>query len=73
MQFGTFHAIFFTILKHAYHYSVNNIIKESEKKRCLQEIISGMELEIQNETEFLMEVESEISLVKGQRISLENY
>ena len=73
VQFGTFHAIFFTILKHAYHYSVNNIIKESEKKRCLQEIISGMELEIQNETEFLMDVESEISLVKGQRISLENY
>lgn len=73
VQFGTFHAIFFTILKHAYHYSVNNIIKESEKKRCLQEIISGMDLEIQNETEFLMDLESEISLVKGQRISLENY
>lgn len=73
VQFGTFHAIFFTILKHAYHYSVNNIIKESEKKRCLQEIISGMELEIQNEADFLMDVESEISLVKGQRISLENY
>lgn len=32
VRFGTFHAVFFSILKHAYHYTASNIIRESEKK-----------------------------------------
>ena len=31
VTFGTFHAVFFHILKYAYNYSAGNIIKEEEK------------------------------------------
>lgn len=73
VQFGTFHAIFFTILKHAYKYNVNNIIREDEKKRIFSEIIEKIDLELEDENEFIADIEGEISLVKGEMISLNNY
>lgn len=73
VQFGTFHAIFFSILKHAYHYTANNIIRESQKKQFLQEIIERLDLELEDINEFLEEIEGEISLVKGEMIALEHY
>lgn len=71
--FGTFHAVFFNILKHAYHYTVNDIIREDVKKRILQELIREKELDGQSESDLYMQLESEISLVKGQGLDLEHY
>ena len=31
VTFGTFHAVFFKILKHAYHFEASNIIREEER------------------------------------------
>ena len=31
VTFGTFHAVFFMILKHAYHYQAENIIREEQR------------------------------------------
>lgn len=73
VQFGTFHAIFFSVLKHAYHYTASNIIRESDKKKLLLEIIEHMELDIEDTNDFIQELESEISLVKGEMMSLEHY
>jgi len=73
VRFGTFHAIFFSILKHAYHYDASNIIRESEKKKILSELIHQLDLEIEDVNEFVADMESEISLVKGEMISLEHY
>lgn len=73
VHFGTFHAIFFTILKHAYHYDSSNIIREDEKKNILQSIIEELDLDIEDMNSFLEDIESEISLVKGERMSLEHY
>lgn len=73
VRFGTFHAVFFSILKHAYHYTAANIIRESEKKRILQEIVANLELEIEDINEFAQDMENEISLVKGEMLSLEHY
>lgn len=73
VQFGTFHAIFFSILKHAYHYNANNIIQDSQKKQFLQEIMQQFDLEIEDENEFIADVEKEISFVKGEQIPLEDY
>ena len=47
VNFGTFHAIFFKILRYAYNYSVSNIITEEERYRLLRDIIQSMELEIE--------------------------
>lgn len=73
VHFGTFHAIFFTILKYAYHYTADNIIRDEVRYDLLKQIISETDLEIQDEQEFLGDLESEISRVKGERIELANY
>ena len=73
VRFGTFHAIFFMILKYAYHYTADNIVREEVRREILKEQIHRTELEIQDENEFISDLESEISRVKGDRIDLEHY
>ena len=42
VSFGTFHAIFFSVLKHAYNYTASNIIREEQKQQLIREIIEDM-------------------------------
>ena len=39
VTFGTFHAIYFQILCHTFHYTFHNILKEYEKQEYLQDIL----------------------------------
>lgn len=73
VAFGTFHSFFFRILKFAYHYRPDNILSEEMKIQMLKEIIEKFSLEIEDEAEFLSGISSEISIVKGEMISLQNY
>ncbi len=73
VAFGTFHAIYFKILKYAYHYNAENIIREEKKYEILREIIENMELDISDENEFITNILNEISVVKGEMIRLEHY
>lgn len=60
VTFGTFHAVFFSVLKNAYHYTAQNIIREEKKYQILYDIIHRMELEYEDEQEFRSGVLSEI-------------
>lgn len=71
--FGTFHAVFFSILKHAYHYNVNSIVKEDVKKQFFREAIAHYRLEAEDESELISDLQGEISLVKGGMMDLEHY
>lgn len=71
--FSTFHSIFFTILKHAYHYKAGNIIREDMRRQLLKEIVDETDIEIQDENEFLNDLGAEISRVKGGRMDLMHY
>lgn len=73
VQFGTFHAVFFTILRHAYHYTVDNIIRDEVRYQILRELVNETDLEIPDETEFLGDLAGEISRVKGERLDLKHY
>lgn len=73
VSFGTFHGVYFTVLKHAYHYSTENIIGEEEQFGLLRHIISRMELEFDNEKDFIGGLLSEISRVKGDKLDINNY
>jgi len=73
VQFGTFHAIFFSILKHAYHYNINSIVREDEKMQFFRDIIKEYSLELEDESEFISELENEISLVKGEMMDISHY
>ncbi len=71
--FGTFHSVFFMILKAAYHYTGENILSESEKYRMLKEIVSRMDLDYEDKEDFLQGIITEISQVKSETITLSNY
>ncbi len=73
VSFGTFHAIFFTILKYAYKYKVENILSEDEKYAILRDIIHQIDVEMDDEKDFVMDIAGEISRVKGDMISLEHF
>jgi DNA helicase-2/ATP-dependent DNA helicase PcrA len=73
VSFGTFHAIFFTILKHAYRFTSANIVREEVRHQYMKEIIHRMQLEFEDEKELIADLFSEISLVKGSRINPQNY
>ena len=73
VQFGTFHAIFFSILKHAYHYRPNQIISPEFKYSFLREILSGYHLREDEEQELMEKLLGEISAVKNERLDLGHY
>ncbi len=74
VNFGTFHAVFFKILRFAYHYEASNILKEEERYKVLREIACAhMQQEITDEKEFVEAVSGEISRVKNERFALERY
>lgn len=73
VTFGTFHAVFFSILKHAYHYRAENIIREEQKIQCIRQIIALHRIEYEDEMEFITAVLGEIGLVKNAGIAIANY
>lgn len=73
VSFGTFHSVFFTILRHAYRLSTENIIGEDEKASWVKEIVMRMGLDYADEKEFIDDLLTEISMVKGNRIELSTY
>lgn len=73
VNFGTFHAIFFTILKRAYHLNADNIVRDEIRLQYMKDIIHHMQLEYEDEKEFINDLSAEISLVKGNRMDLKNY
>jgi DNA helicase-2/ATP-dependent DNA helicase PcrA len=73
VTFGTFHGVFYGILRHAYGLSAKNIISEEQKYGMLRELIRQYNLEIEDEKEFIADFIGEISTVKTGRISLEHF
>ncbi len=71
VSFGTFHAVFFTILKCAYKFSSSNIISDDKKYAFLRDIICHYNLDYKDENEFIGNIISEISYIKNSRISLD--
>ena len=71
--FGTFHSVFFTILKYAYRYDASSIVKEEERRGFLGEQARRLGVEMEDESEFVEGVLGEISLVKGEMLGLDCY
>lgn len=73
VTFGTFHAIFFYILKSAYNYSVNNIIKEETRNLIIRQAIEKSNLETEDVNETLGNIAGEISRVKTEGVDINVY
>ncbi len=73
VNFGTFHAIFFTILKYAYNFNGSNIIREDQKYQLFREIIRQLNIDVDDEKDVIQNMISEISAVKGERMDVAHY
>ncbi len=77
VTFGTFHGVYFGILKWAYRLGAGNILTEEEKYQLLRQIIYspklGYELEAADEKEELQDLITEISNVKNRGIPIGQY
>ena len=73
ITFGTFHGVFYGILKNAYHLSGQNILSEEHKQRLLKEIVHTCCRDIEDEEELLANLNREIGTVKNNRIELEHF
>ena len=73
VTFGTFHGVFYGILRHAYRLTGKNIISEEQRFDMLRELVYRQRIEIEDEKEFFEGLVQEISEVKNSRIPLEHY
>ena len=71
---GTFHGIYYGILKWAYRFGPENILSEEEKYKLVRQIVNHQdELEIMDEEDFLKDVITEIGVVKNNRNQIDTY
>ncbi len=73
VTFGTFHSVFFSVLKHAYHYSSANILSEEQKFQILRQLVREAGIPAEEEKELLADLSAEISMVKNEQIDLSHY
>ena len=73
VTFGTFHGVFYGILKQACRLGPENILSDREKQEILKELCSAYGGEQGTEQDFQEEVAREISLVKSERLDLQHY
>ncbi len=71
--FGTFHSVFFWILRRAYGYTGSQIVTEEEKRKILTELVQKQELEYEDEEEVIQNLTGEITLVKSEYMPIEHY
>lgn len=73
VSFGTFHSVFYQILRLAYRFPPGSVLPEEEKRTFFQEYMKTSDLDVEDEGEFITSLISEISYVKGGRIDLNYY
>ena len=73
VRFGTFHSVFFSILKVHYGYKAENILKENVHYAILRDIVANVDMEIRDEKDFINDISSQISAIKGSLINIDNY
>lgn len=74
VSFGTFHSVYFRVLKAAYQYDASQIIGDEKRARILSDVLADTELSMAEEgLDFITEVLNEISLVKGDLLDLDHY
>ena len=77
VTFGTFHGIYYGILKWAYRLNQSNLLSDEEKYRILREILPGIdwdqEPEADEEKDYLQELAIAIGNVKNNCMDIEEY
>ncbi|MCI8956496.1 MAG: ATP-dependent helicase [Eubacterium sp.] len=73
VSFGTFHSIFFRILKHTKNYGGEKILGENVKFQILREIVLRKKIEASNMNDFIHNLASEISKIKSKMTDINSF
>lgn len=73
VTFGTFHGVFYGILRQAYGITSANIASEDDRYKILREVIQNTSMDVDDENDLLESLNREISTVKNERIPLTHY
>ena len=77
VTFGTFHSIFYGILKCAYGIGANNLMSEKESSVLLQEVLDQTNIEstpeVEDEEELVRELLREVGMVKNGLYHLKDF
>lgn len=73
VTFGTFHSLFFRILRDSMGYQLNQVFNEEEKWNVLKNIVREQELEINDEEEYTRDFTAELSKMKNDLIELKYF
>ncbi len=73
VTFGTFHSVFYGILRQAYGLTAANILGEEKKRQILRGLAEQAAPRLLEEREYLEEFSREIAQVKGMRLAIDHY
>lgn len=66
VMFGTFHRIFFRILRQACGYSLEQVLSEDERRNTMQKLVTEARISVQDQEEYIQQFFSQYSLMKNQ-------
>ena len=73
VAFGTFHSIFFRILRSRYGWSVEQVFQEEERRSVLREILEEMKWDIPDMEEYISVFFSQLSLMNSELETIQRF
>lgn len=73
VRFGTFHSVFYWIIKTAYKLNNSCVITEEDKRKIIEKLMNNMKLSYDNRDEIIASIISQISFVKCDMLDIDNY
>lgn len=73
VRFGTFHSVFYWIIKTAYKLNNTCVIVEEDKRKIIEKLMADMKLSYDNRDEITASIISQISFVKCDMLDIDNY
>lgn len=71
--FGTFHSVFFQILRQTLGYDAAVVIKETERYKLIRDLITKYQMHYDGQDAFAACILSEFGLVKGKMLDIKTY
>lgn len=73
VAFGTFHSVYFKILRIEKNYTAKNILRDYEKNQILKEIAIRKRINVRSMNDYLSNTSGDISNVKGNMLPINQY
>lgn len=73
ISFGTFHSIFFRILRSAYGWKVEQVFQEDERRNVMRGILEEAKWDIPDYEEYLSQFFGQLALMQGELLALRDF